>query len=72
MTTKRRHYGGADELNVSTRHTAAPSRRWTQTEVSQLRSALLASSTINEIAHQLNRSAEEVRLLMTQLRLRST
>ena len=56
---------------IASRLTRGPERRWTQSEITQLRSLLAAGSTASDAAGSLGRSLLDVEALMSRLRLRS-
>jgi len=47
-------------------------RRWTQTDITDLRQRLAAGTTENEIAAAVDRTVEAVEAMMSRLRLRGS
>jgi hypothetical protein len=54
----------------TTRVSAAADRRWTQTDITELRSIVGDGSTVEQIAVKLDRTSTDVAALMSRLRLR--
>ena len=54
----------------TTRVSAAADRRWTQTDITALRSIVGDGSTVEQIAVKLDRTSTDVAALMSRLRLR--
>lgn len=47
-------------------------QRWTQADITDLRTRLLAGASVADLVETMQRSPEEIRQMMSRLRLRAT
>lgn len=61
----------SDRRSITTRITPVPDRRWTQSDITQLRTMVASGATADDVAHKLDRSLADVIALINRLRLRT-